>query len=421
MCSGAVSAGKCMMNERCCKAALYCILAVYCLFVAARLFSNPDEYQWDFKLYYYASKAYAAGLDPYDSAVLQTMAKEPLNVYNPPPIALAFFGLFSRLDYTNAYYLFLAFKLAVLFGLIYLWRNGFLDKNAGVAFYVLCLFAFRSALYIDMRAGNVNMLVELLLWLAFLLYLKGGLSSFCLLVLLSSLYNLVTIFFLVPLLFVEHEKKRRYLCFSAIVFLGIMTMTYVRDPHVFKSFVRNAMSSLQDERGLHQPSTLPFVADVMKALFPRSAPAAIGWCARIVYLAVVAIVAAASWHAAGATRLFKNGDGGKLLIYLSCTVYALIHPRFKDYYYVLLILPTYFIMARARRVKAGIPLLALVILPSVLSRENPLPGAGRLAPMLDVFWEYYPLIIAYCVWGLYLYEIFAPGRGDVPCASSGGE
>jgi hypothetical protein len=29
------------------------------------------------------------------------------------------------------------------------------------------------------------------------------------------------------------------------------------------------------------------------------------------------------------------------------------------------------------------------------------------ASLYDIVWNYYPLMVAYCVWGIYLYEIFS--------------
>ncbi|OQY01151.1 MAG: hypothetical protein B6I22_14840 [Desulfobacteraceae bacterium 4572_123] len=41
---------------------------------------------------------------------------------------------------------------------------------------------------------------------------------------------------------------------------------------------------------------------------------------------------------------------------------------------------------------------------------------------MSLVWAYYPLIVAYCVWGLYLYEfdaiIIGSGIGGLSCAAS---
>jgi hypothetical protein len=263
-----------------------------------------------------------------------------------------------------------------------------------------------------MRAGNINMLVELLVWLGFLCYLKNKLVSFSALIVLSAMYNLVTMFFLVLLLFTQDKRKYQYLFVAFFSLCGILLLSYVQNPILFKSFIKNALSAVQDERGLHQPSTLTFLTDIVKLAAAQTDAMLAARIAQILYLCMAVVIAAASWHALTLASRFKDRDREKILIYLSCLVYALVLPRFKDYYYILLLVPTYHIIKKARHTGPYIFLFILVVLPSILSYENPLPGFGGLKCLLDLFWEYYPLILAYFIWGIYLHEIFASERGD---------
>jgi hypothetical protein len=82
-------------------------------------------------------------------------------------------------------------------------------------------------------------------------------------------------------------------------------------------------------------------------------------------------------------------------------VYALIHPRFKDYAYMLLIVPSFYIMKNIRFTKAFpfIFIFAILASPHLM-----LPGIDVLS---SVLWQYFPLMIAYTIWGLYLYEIYS--------------
>jgi len=136
----------------------------------------------------------------------------------------------------------------------------------------------------------------------------------------------------------------------------------------------------------------------------------------IALIAIVVPVVALSIRACNAVRSYRFPDKDKIIIFLACVVYALILPRFKDYYYVLLLVPTYFIVKRARHIKAYIPLIVLVILPSILSTEIPLPGFKRFISLLNILWEYHPLIVAYFVWGLYIFEILIAAREGIASA-----
>jgi hypothetical protein len=97
-----------------------------------------------------------------------------------------------------------------------------------------------------------------------------------------------------------------------------------------------------------------------------------------------------------------------LEVFLVCLVYALIHPRFKDYAYILLIVPAYYIIMSNRFTKANpfVFFLAALVYPPFI-----IPGTEII---FMFFWKYYPLIVAYVIWGMYLYEIFSFGKTPLP-------
>jgi hypothetical protein len=104
-------------------------------------------------------------------------------------------------------------------------------------------------------------------------------------------------------------------------------------------------------------------------------------------------------------------DREKMILFLICLVYALIHPRFKDYAYMLLIVPSYFIM-KTTRLKNAFPfifVLSILAAPHLL-----LPGFDILSALV---WRFFPLAIAYIIWGLYLYEIFSASKNQIPLSS----
>jgi uncharacterized membrane protein len=87
-------------------------------------------------------------------------------------------------------------------------------------------------------------------------------------------------------------------------------------------------------------------------------------------------------------------------VFLICLLYALIHPRMKDYMYLLLIVPSYYVIKNTRYTKLAPFLFILFILSS---ERLALP---IFSSVMSLIWAYYPLMIAYCVWGIFLYEIF---------------
>ena len=179
---------------------------------------------------------------------------------------------------------------------------------------------------------------------------------------------------------------------------------------MFNSFVSNAFTKMQDERGLHQPSTLALLRDGIKVLHPGIGLQALTTASTVLYAMVCIVVLVMTSRALNILMSGRFRDGDKVMIFLACFAYALVMPRFKDYYYIQLLVPTYYIIRYARSVKSYIPFFVLVILFSILSPESPLPGFKRLNNLMTLFWEYYPLALAFGGWLLYLYEIDSPAR-----------
>ena len=90
-----------------------------------------------------------------------------------------------------------------------------------------------------------------------------------------------------------------------------------------------------------------------------------------------------------------------------CLVYALIHPRFKDYAHMLLLPPAYY-MIRNTRFTPAVPFiffLSILVYPPFI-----VPGTEII---FSFFWKYYPLMIVYAIWGMYLHEIFSLSKNEI--------
>jgi hypothetical protein len=374
------------------------LLLLYFLSLVVYMSAGYEKYQWDFRTHRQAGKIFASGSNPYDPKVLIPGAGTRLP-YTYPPVTLFFYQLFSLPSYKTAFHIFLFLKCILLVGLVYFWKREFLQRETSALFYLFCLLAFNSEKFLDILAGNINLLEQIMLWLAFYYFLKQRLLLFCTFTIIAASFKMVPVLFLFLLLLSEDKKKYIYLLGSGMVFLIYLLLQYAISPHLFVDFVRNALSVVS-ERGIIVPSTYTLISDVFKVFaqntgvhVPQSIP-----------LAIVGILAAAtillSYRAYILLRRSKLEEKEKVALFLVCFVYALIHPRFKDYAYMLLLVPTYFMITNARYIKAFPFILVLFFLSSP---PWTLPGSEMF---LSFFWEYYPLMIAYCVWGIYLYEIY---------------
>jgi hypothetical protein len=384
------------------KRLLLALLLVYCISLVVHIAIYSEGYLWDVKVYYYAAKAHAAGLNPYDGRNLSLMAQAPTDLrFVYPPLMLWFFRPLSLVDYQTASYLFLAIKCILLAGLIYLWRNGLLDRQVDTLFYFFCLLAFNSALFLDFKAGNITVLLELLIWLGLYCFLRHKLLPFCLFVIAASVFKITPILFILLLAASKDPKKYTYMLCSVIVFSAIMLASYVAGPGLFADFVRSA--GQMQESDIRNPATFPLVRDLLLLLSKYTGiavPEYTSFYVIIPFYAVIAAVIFISWRAYVRINSTEMKDKEKIVVFLFCLVYALILPRFKDYSYILLLVPSYFIIKRVTYIKAYPFLFILAILSA---QHVVLPGFNVVCLVL---WSYYPLMLAYFVWGLYLHEIF---------------
>jgi hypothetical protein len=376
---------------------LMLILILYALALVREISTHPDRYQWDFRSQYQAGRIFADGGDPYDL------------VYAYPPVTLYFYRVFACLEYGAAFQLFLGFKCTLLIGLVVFWKRVFLPREGGALFYLFCLLAFNSALWLDMRAGNMNLFEILMIWIAFWFYLHERPVLFCACLFAAALFKITPLFFLVLLFLREDRKRLVYIGGTLICFGMYLLLQYVAMPSLFVRFLENVFFVLQ-ERGVYSPSTSALIKDVFRWLASETGIVVPPPVPLVAFAAATALIVWVTYRAYLVLRGVRSEDEAKTVVFVTCVMYALVHPRFKDYAYVLLVVPTYFIMARARFARVY-PFLFLIV---VLFSRNPavaaLPGMDGL---LSVAWQYGPLLVVFAIWGLYLYEIFAMEREEL--------
>lgn len=386
------------------------LLLAYFITLVLHISAQSDQYQWDFRTHRKAAEIFTAGSDPYDSRILLSQ-KDASFLYTYPPVTLFFYDLFNQTDYHTAFHIFLLVKCALLIGLVIFWRWAFLGPVGDSLFFLFCLLVFNSAVFTDLIAGNINLVEQVLLWLAFFFYLKHRLVLFCVFVLLAASFKMTPIFFVVLLLASDHPKKIHYFGCAAAIFLAYLFIQYLIYPEMFTGFVHNALTVV-GESGAVGASTEKFVKDLfalISQLVGPLPPAIIS----VVVLGMAALVIFLSGKAYFLLKHNQNDhpDREKMILFLICLVYALIHPRFKDYAYMLLIVPSYFIM-KTTRLKNAFPfifVLSILAAPHLL-----LPGFDILSALV---WRFFPLAIAYIIWGLYLYEIFSASKNQIPLSS----
>jgi len=163
---------------------------------------------WDFQTFYYAATAAARGLDPYRLDALSAAAGREVTLpFLYPPATLALFVPFTLLPIKTAAWVWLGIKLGLVAVLVAVWRRVFLREVSILALIAAGFFGFNAAILLDLTTGNVSVLEQLLLWLAFSHYVQDRRWPFALLVVIASVFKLFPIFFL-GLVLVPSQRHR---------------------------------------------------------------------------------------------------------------------------------------------------------------------------------------------------------------------
>lgn len=368
------------------------LLLAFCIYNVYYLFEKKDVFQWDFKTYYYSAKAFLYGSNPYDIGQLSDAAGEGLKQhYAYSPMSNWFFAPFTILSFPAAYNLYLILKIAVLILLILLWRKHFLDGKTDILFYVFVVFGFSSAVYLDFRSGNISVFEQAVIWLSFYFLLKNKNIYFCLLIVLVSLFKLTPILFLALLPILGRKHRWSALGISVCAFLSLLFVNYLIWPGLFVNWIHNALSFV--EEGSINPTTFSMMRELTLLILqaPKSSLSLV--VALFTYGIIVLAVATVSWIL---IRRIKNQDNSvyeMTILFLTCVTFAIVIPRFKDYSYILLIPPSYFI------IRKGIKSYFALIIVLILSRDVYFESG---VPIANFLWEYYNVFLMYLIWGLFL-------------------
>lgn len=375
------------------------VILVVCLFnMVSVLYQDPYSLQWDFHTYYHAAIAHEAGLNPYDAAnISKVSGKNWTPPYIYPPLTLKFFSLLNVFEYPLAAKIWLFLKIAMMAALVLVWHRYFTSVAPIPYFLLFLVFAFASAFYWDLKTGNVSIVEQFLLWMAFLFLIKDRPRAFCLLLIAASVFKLAFMLFL-PLLIAFNVRRKWVLVSATVGALAVYLLAnYLLYPDLIPEYwaqVR-AANDLGDRYNL---GSLAFVMDFFNYF---------GWgdlkaVQFIVYAGLVSVLAVVTVYFARPVRKVLFNDKA-LTILLSCALYAVSMPRMKCYSFLILILPAFFIIKRLWK-RNGFPFIFLLL---ILPIRSPFDDSGLVLH----FRNYYSLYLAYIVWGLFIWHIRGTGSG----------
>lgn len=359
------------------------------------VWSNPEN-QWDFRIYYHAAQAWRAGLDPYDSASLPSSLSTSGFKFSYPPYALGLFVPFTLVPLQQAAMLYLGLKLVALGSLVRIWSRLLRTGITEPAWVLFLIFAYSSTIFVDFASGSVTTFEQWLLWMGVAALHKERYWIYVAAVVGASLFRLTPILLLAACFAVPDRHGSRYVAAGGVALAGILLSTYVASPRLTVEFFESIQKNY-GERGWLNPSLLPLAGDVA-AIAGRTFAISVAPVVQAVIYSILALAVVVP-TAITVRQVARTEAGNRLdvILYLVCLASALVLPRFKNYSYMLLIVPTYYIATRSIRLQRAVPLLLLACLPvySWITRpEN-----------IDLLANYSQWLIAFGAWGLYMYEV----------------
>lgn len=307
--------------------------------------TNPG-FQWDLKMYHSAVNVFFDGGNYYNFELLKEKGSKLPFGYSPYGIYfLLFLGMLS---FQKAALLWLGLKVGILIVLFFIWEKIFYDyfdeRNSWVLFCLFLLWslrAFNRTIYIDLKAGNISILEEFLIWsgMLFLLY-RGRYLLFGLCLLVASFFKLLPIVLIGFVLVVgigkmkDKIKQLGIICLISLIIWGVGILIMPFEFREWFNFLR-LISFMPGERGIINPAILPFIREI------------IGYSGKayelILYFLWVLIVFFISFFVSKhiLKRDFSSLKKKKYLFFLWCLVYPIIMPRFKDYTFIFL-LPVFY-------------------------------------------------------------------------------
>jgi Glycosyltransferase family 87 len=378
-----------------------------CLLVIA---TDRRHYEWDFRIFHNAPTALDTGDNPYDGTNPRLHYPDELP-YLYPPITLYAFDPLSKFSERTARAAWLAAKLLALAALLLLWHRHFEALNVSVPLVLFLALWYNASLLRDFAAGNIAVFEQLGIWLGFYFLVQNRPYVAGLILAATAQFKLVPVVFLGTLLFVGPPARWKPFATSVAAFGGLFSLNYLLTPHLMTQYLAalSGGSPNMDERGEADPSALALIRDVTEAAASWGLP--VGHSAAnvtyVVYVAVCAFVLL--WFVRKNATTLINRDP-RWMIYCACVVYVLTMPRVKDYSYIVLLLPSLFLIRQINmgRIQAAWSVPALAVLMFMPGRQSYVPGLQTLLPWVQ---SYLPWLIG---WGLLYYLVRTPVEARVP-------
>lgn len=219
-------------------------------------------------------------------------------------------------------------------------------------------------------------------------------------IILASLFKIISIFFLLMLFFTGSKNKIIYFITGLFVMVLILFFSFLKDPVFFKSYLTNLF--LLDERGYINPSILPMIKDIFEILGKKLKSNYVVYFSYVAYFFWVFILSIFTFVCIKEIQNIKTDDEwekNRLFLFFIICFYTVVSPRFKEYSYIIMLLPAAFIILNTNMNIIKYILFFIFI----LSKEMFVPDINKIYQKL--LWPYYQFWLALLSFVLYIFHI----------------
>jgi len=311
---------------------------------------NFQGYVWrekiDFNAFYYATKAYFAGLNPYDHKnVLKMKLQDNILDYAEdfplPPFTLFFFRLFNFLYIRYAQLIWLIFCNTLFFCAIYfIYKyiyDKFKDEQKKKVFALIFLFFsfhYYGATVWENALGNLNNILFFLLVATFFLYKKQKnlLAGIC-----FGLACAIKIIPIVLIPFFLFKKKIKVIIYSLSIFLLLLTAPFIitGDKQVYNDWINHGLTNVYASHA--RPFNQSIKGFFMRIFSPKSFYTLPTKTIELITLITAAIIGIAFLIIAFKYRTYSELDDELYSIFVLYIIFA--SSRSWETWYMFLILP----------------------------------------------------------------------------------
>lgn len=354
----------------------------------------------DFNIYSSAVKVHYSGGNPYSAGELAVSSRDILS-FSYSPLTLPFFKILDKADRVVGYpAIYLLFFLASFFFALRTFKG-----NDAIYLAILFLSGF-WVFYLNMMTGNIELFMLLVFSLGCFFYARNHLLGFNLSIGALTMFKVTPALFGLPPLVIGGERRSRVR--SALTLLGAIAALHGLSYALFCRAHIAWLNQLFDQGSLRDAagrSGVSFFALAYRFLLAEDRdPLFFAGLLHVIFSAVCVI----------GFIIFKRRVVDRNAVFFFGVLAAmLVMPRLRDYSFVYVLIPLYYLTRRFDFGRKSV-ILALCVLMPALSKTSVMQELMEISPLLSIF--HYAHLISLIFIFCYIFIIYTRNDNQLKAA-----